>query len=132
MYRHFPRASPGLGLDLDLVECTKKVVFDSHISNIGKLQSGSLIVTSVLANFIVDGCRDLDDTEVTLFAKQQITAHVERLESLLTDSDSPDAVCIIVPPLRRTFPGECLRKREKKKFFCLFLFLSIYIIHTSF
>ncbi len=103
MYRHYSRAQPGLGLDLSLVECTKKAVFDAHISTLGKLGNGSLIVTSVLANFVVDGCRELGQEEINLFARQQITAHAESLETLLRES--PDAFCMIMPPLRRNIPG---------------------------
>jgi len=103
VYRHYPRAHPGLGHDLSLIECTKKTVFDVHSSSLGPLGSGSILVTSVLANFIADSCRDLEGGEVDLFAKQQITAHVESLASIIRGA--PDAICVIVPPLRRIIPG---------------------------
>ncbi len=103
VYRHFKRAPPGLGLDLTLVECTKKSIFDAHLASLGELRSGSLLVTSVLANFIVDACRDLTADEIKLFAGQQITAHVDSLASLIRDN--PETVCVIIPPLLRNVPG---------------------------
>ena len=101
VYRHFSR--PGHGIDLALVECTKKAVFDAHLVSLGKLEAGSLIVTSVLANFIVDACRGLDVAEVGLFGNQQITAHVETLADLLHDSS--DCAAYVVPILDRKTPG---------------------------
>jgi hypothetical protein len=103
VYRHYDRVKSSFGLDLELVRCTKKTVFDSHTSAISLLSSGSIIVTSVLANFIVDACRGLDATKVPLFADQQLTAHVETLASLLRGSVG--AQVVIVPPLRRKVPG---------------------------
>ena len=109
VYRHFSRAAPGLGHDLVLVDCTRKAVFDAHVVSIGELPAGSLIVTSVLANFIVDGCKGLDVGEVALFANQQITAHLESLADLLRDS--PDSVGIVVPPLQRYSPGIYMKRK---------------------
>jgi hypothetical protein len=52
--RHFAR-SLGLGVfashELQLVNCTKKAVLDAHLATVS---SASFIVTSVLANFIVE------------------------------------------------------------------------------
>ncbi len=111
VYRHYSRAQAGLGLNLSLIECTKKAVFDAHVLTLGKLGSGSLIVTSVLANFIADGCRDLGEEESPLFARQQITAHVNSLESLLRECSDTDAVCVIIPPLRRNVPGNFVKEK---------------------
>ena len=104
VYRHFSRV--GHGIDLTLVNCTKKAVFDAHLVNLGTLQPGSLIVTSVLANFISDACLGLDEAEVDLFANQQITAHVESLADLIRDC--VDGAAYVVPILDRKTPGSCL------------------------
>jgi hypothetical protein len=117
VYRNFPRALTrgSIGDDIQLVECTKKTVFDAHLTLMGTLAPGSLIVTSVLENFISDACHGLDEEEVVLFANQQITAHVEVLTNLLTGSAGSRVV--IVPPFSRQLPGEVqiwvLPKKEK-------------------
>ena len=102
VYRHFTRAL-GLGLfagrDLQLVKCTQKAVLDSHLAT---LSSASLVVCSVLENFIVDVCSDVSDDEVQLFARQQITAFVEQLSGLV--SRLPEVNVIIVPPKFRSNP----------------------------
>ncbi len=84
IYRHYSRmveAGCFTGRDLLLVKCTKKTVFDASLAT---LTSASLVVTSVLSNFIVDVCSGVPDDEVQLFAHQQVTAHVEALSGLLT------------------------------------------------
>ena len=101
VYRHYSRS--GHGIDLSLVECTKKAVFDAHVITLGVLQPQSLIVLSVLENFISDACRGLDDSEVDLFANHQITAHVETITDLLRAS--PTSVAYVVPLLDRSVPG---------------------------
>ncbi len=103
VYRNFQRSTLTSDLGVALVECTRKVVFDTHSSALGKLDSGSLIVTSVLENFISDACRDLRPEAVGLFANQQITAHVESLASLVRES--PDSVAVVSPLLLRNTPG---------------------------
>ena len=114
VYRHYSRAAHGI--DLTLVECTKKAVFDAHVTTLGKLGSGSLIVTSVLENFVADGCRGLDAGEVLLFANQQITAHVETLADLLRES--PESAIFVVPLLNRKEPGTAVyEKKEQKELF---------------
>ena len=113
VYRFFPRVRSTLGLELELVQCTKKTVFDSHVASLGNLEAGSLIITSVLANFIVAGCQGLEANEVVLFANQQITAHVETLAGLLRDC--PDASVFIVPPLLRVVPGMFRVMKLKRK-----------------
>ena len=103
-YRHYRISSrSGHGIDLSLVECTKKAVFDAHVITLGVLQPQSLIVLSVLENFISDACRGLDDSEVDLFANHQITAHVETITDLLRAS--PTSVAYVVPLLDRSVPG---------------------------
>ena len=112
VYRHYASAPPGLGHNLVLIECTRKAVFDAHVLTLGTLPPGSLLVTAVLPNFIVDACKGLEVGEASLFGKQQITAHLESLGGLLRDS--PDSVAVVIPPIRRDFPGDVLRKREKE------------------
>ena len=112
VYRHFPRSSLGSDLRLDLVECTKKTVFDSHIVTHGSLTAGSVVVVSVLENFITDVCRGLDDAEVDLFAKQQITAHVESVADLIRDV--LESVAIVCPLLSRRIPSKLFVPERKK------------------
>jgi len=102
VYRHFSRATEtGLfsGRDLQLIKCTKKAMFDAHLLTV---QDPSLIMTSVLENFIVDVCTGIQDDEVQLFAHQQITAHVEALFDCVTRFDKVNV--IISPPLFRSAP----------------------------
>jgi hypothetical protein len=66
------------------------------------LENASLVVTSVLENFIVDVCKGVSDGAVQLFAHQQITAHVEDLHSLICRL--PAVNVLIMPPLYRSEP----------------------------
>jgi hypothetical protein len=122
VYRFYPSLREELGLNLDLVQCTKKTVFDAHISSLSSPQSGSVIVTSVLANLIVDACAGLAEGAVTLFANQQITAHLEALSNLLEGNDGSHI--FVVPPLLRIVPG--IYERE------LYIRLFMFIDHLSF
>lgn len=112
VYRHYSRSLLGTDLGLSLVQCTKKTVFDSHLASLGSLQAGSVIVTSVLENFVSDVCRDLANDEVSLFANQQVTAHVEAVSAALRDV--PDSHAFIAPLLNRLDPGTVLNSREKE------------------
>lgn len=103
VYRNYSRSTISADLGLVLVQCTKKIVFESHLKSLGDLRSGSLVVTSVLENFISDICRDLPENEADLFAKQQITAHVDALACLVQDSS--DSTAFISPLLLRRVPG---------------------------
>jgi hypothetical protein len=103
VYRHFSRClGAGLfaGRDLQVVKCTRKTVLDASLVT---LESAGLVVTSVLANFIVKICSDVTEEEVPLFANQQITAHVDALVSLI--NRLPSVNVIIVPPLFRSIPS---------------------------
>ena len=115
VYRHY--SCPGHGIDLSLVQCTQKAVFDAHLATLGTVGSGSLIVTSVLENFVSTACRGLEDAEVELFANQQITAHVESLADVMRAS--PDSAGHIVPLFDRKIPGWCcifiFAKEEKRE-----------------
>ncbi len=103
VYRHFKRGvHNGLFLapSLQLVKCTKKAVFDAHVVSMTSLD---LLVSSVLANFIVDACEGVPDNEAALFANQQVTAHVQSLLELSVRF--PSANFIIVPPFYRSTPA---------------------------
>jgi hypothetical protein len=106
VYRNFARSTLGSDHGLVLVECTKKIIFDTHLASQGTLAPGSLLVTSVLENFISDACRDLEAAEAPLFANQQVTAHVESLATKLRGSQN--SIAIISPLLRRRVPGRQL------------------------
>ena len=103
VYRNIQRSSIATDLKLSLVECTRKVVFDTHLAGLGKLADNSLIVTSVLENFVSDACRGLSAEEVGLFACQEITAHLETLASALRAS--PTSLGFVSPLLFRSVPG---------------------------
>ena len=110
VYCFYSRES--FGLHLELVQCTKKTVFDSHLGELVDLAPGSLIVTCVLGNFISDACHGLEAAEVTLFANQQITAHVEALADLI--KDRPDVFAFVVPRSAAMFQV-CLFWEERKR-----------------
>ncbi len=102
VYRNFERAlAAGVfsGRSFQLVKCTKKAVFDSHLAT---LKTASLVVTSVLENFITEVCGGVPDLEIQLFAHQQLTAHVESLNELV--NRLPDATAVICPPIFRSTP----------------------------
>jgi len=103
VYRNFKRSTISGDLSLVLVECTRKVVFGSHLTSLGKLADHSVLVTSVLENFVSDACRDLSLEEVGLFANQEITAHLESLASTLRES--PSSRGFVSPLLLRSVPG---------------------------
>ncbi len=104
VYRNFARSTISSDHGLVLVECTRKAVFDSHITLQGRFQTGTIIVTSVLENFVVDACRDLSDEQVTFFANQQITDHVEALAAVV--KDVADSHATVSPLLRRLTPSK--------------------------
>jgi len=130
VYRHISRARGNILSDFELVKCTKKVVFDSHLANLGLLAPGSVIVTSVLANFIVDACQGLDDSKVPLFAGQQITAHVEALANVLRQCT--DVKVFIVPPLMRKNPGLSRVNKQNKVFIKHFSFFFLRVFSMLF
>ena len=102
VYRNYSRAlSLGLfaGRDLQLVKCTKKIVLDAHLAT---LTSAGLIVLSVLENFITEVCADVTDEEVNLFARQQVTALVDKLYSVTQRIQGVNIV--IMPPMFRSNP----------------------------
>ena len=104
VYRNFSRSTLAADHGLVLVECTKKALFDTHLASLGTLTSGSLVVTSVLENFIMEVCRDLEPSEANLFARQQITAHVEAVASAVRDV--ADGVAVVSSLLHRQVPSE--------------------------
>jgi hypothetical protein len=103
VYRNYSRSLfPKSGFTL--VECTRKVVFDAHIASLGKLDVNSLIVTSVLENFVSDACRDLAADQAEFFARQQVTVHVDALSDLVREN--PTTTVFISPLLARNVPGK--------------------------
>jgi hypothetical protein len=103
VYHNFDRAvTSGLfsGRGFQLVRCTKKTNFNSHLAT---LLSATLISTSVLENLISDGCSGVPDHEVLLFSRQPITGHVESLLGLV--SRLPGVNSIICPPMFRSVPA---------------------------
>jgi hypothetical protein len=103
VYRNFERAlSSGLfsSRNLQLVKCTKKAVFDSHLAT---LTAPDLVISSVLENFINDACTGVSDDAVCLFAHQQLTAHVESLHDFVTRS--PRTNVVICSPMFRSVPA---------------------------
>ena len=104
VYRNFSRSTLAADHGLVLVECTKKALFDTHLASLGTLTSGSLVVMSVLENFIMEVCRDLEPSEANLFARQQITTHVEAVTSAVRDV--ADSVAVVSSLLHRRVPSE--------------------------
>ena len=101
-YRNYSRAlGHGLfaGRDLQLINCTQKTVLDASLST---LQSACLIVLSVLENFVVSACSSVNDEEVQLFARQQITAIVNEMYDVV--QRIPGLNVIIMPPMYRSDP----------------------------
>jgi hypothetical protein len=113
VYRNFSRSTIGKDLNLTLVECTRKAVFDAHLGTLGPLKAGSLLVTSVLENFVSDVCLGLQVEQVELFANQQITAHVESLATIV--QGSPSSLVMISPLLLRSSPGEFFVRKSKEQ-----------------
>lgn len=103
VYRNYSRAL-GLGLfagrDLELVNCTKKTVLDARLVTVN---APCLIVVSVLENFVVSVCSDVSEEEVQLFARQQVTAHVEELHNVAVRV--PGVNIVISPPMFRSDPA---------------------------
>jgi len=112
VYRNFSRSTISGDLNLTLVECTRKVVFNTHLTGLGKLAEHSLLVTSVLENFVTDASRGLPVEEVGLFACQEITTHLESLASLLRGS--PTALGFVWPLLHRSAPGLFIFVEKRK------------------
>ncbi len=102
VYRHFSRAlDRGLfaGRNLQLVQCTQRAVFDATLLN---LEASSLIIVSVLENFIVTVCSGVEEEEIQLFARQQVSALVDSLSDVV--QRLPGVNVIIVPPMFRSTP----------------------------
>ena len=84
---------------LELVECTRQTVFETHTS---ELVSPKFIVTSVLENFVCDACSGDIGEGFGLFGNQAITRHVDVLTDLI--KKWPGLVVFIVPPFLRSRP----------------------------
>jgi hypothetical protein len=102
VYRNFARAVEAgrfSGRSLQLRQCTRKTSLDADLIT---LTEASLVITSVLENFVVDVCTGVEDDEIQHFAHQQITAHVEDLNNLITRL--PSVHVLVVPPIYRSSP----------------------------
>ena len=85
---------------LQLIQCTKKTMFDAHVMSLTGL---NLMVTSVLENFICDACTGVPDAEIPHFAYQEITSHIETI--VAASLRFPEANFIVSPPFCRGIPG---------------------------
>jgi len=86
------------GRSYELIHCTKKVVFESTLPS---LSSASIIVTSVLANFICDAAA-LSPDRILDMANAELSSHVQTLVNF--SMAHPDVQIAIVPPLARATP----------------------------
>jgi hypothetical protein len=103
VYRHYKDGlEQGLfgAHPLQLIQCTKRTMFDAHVSSLTGL---NLMVTSVLENFICDACVGVPDEEIPHFANQEITSHVEAI--VAASLRFPEANFIVSPPFCRGIPG---------------------------
>ena len=88
----------GLGRSYEIISCTKRAVFDSTLPT---LSGASLIVTSVLSNFICDaGSRSPD--RILDVSNAEIFDHVQVIHAYV--QANPGVRVAIVPPLARSDP----------------------------
>ena len=85
-----------VGRTYTLVNCTKRAVFDSTLPTLSDV---SILVTSVLSNFISDACVG---NNFTRDAHREITDHVEALHRY--SLTSPGTRIVVAPPLPRSSP----------------------------
>lgn len=85
------------GRQYSVIPCTKRAVFESSLP---ALQGVSLVVTSVLSNFICDACTD--PSHIVDAANAELQRHVTSLFQLL--GRHPEMNVVIVPPLPRLVP----------------------------
>jgi len=83
-----------------LIECTRKSVFTTTLPT---LDSPSIIVTSVLGNFICDAGLTATPQDLIAVTKFELTEHVQTLHSYI--SERPLSRAVIVPPLPRQVPS---------------------------
>ena len=98
----------------DLVQCTKKAVFESTLTTLTNVK---ILVTSVLSNFISKACSGDD---LTAAANREITAHVEALHQY--SLTSPTTCIAVAPPLPRSVPDWFLAYLPG---FCSFLYHEV-------
>lgn len=87
-----------LGRTYEVIPCTQKTVIDSTLPS---LTSASLIVTSVLANFICDA-GVLNPDRLLDAANSVISKHISLLHRF--SQTSPSTRIVVVPPLSRSNP----------------------------
>jgi hypothetical protein len=85
------------GRHYSVIPCTKRTVFESSLP---ALQGVSLVVTSVLSNFICDACTD--PSHLVDAANAELQRHVTSLFQFL--GLHPEVNVVIVPPLPRLVP----------------------------
>ncbi len=66
------------------------------------LVNPSIIVSSVLANFLCDACSAVDVSQLIDAANTEISLHVQTIQTFL--QAHPHTRCVIVPPLSRQIP----------------------------
>ena len=89
-----------LGRAYDVVSCTKLAVFDSSLA---LLSNVSILVTSVLSNFLCGACDAVDPDQLVEAANATLSAHVLSLVAYM--GTHPQTRVAIVPPLPRLTPG---------------------------
>jgi len=94
--------SPG-GRVYEVIPCTKRAIFETTLSSPGSLPDASLIITSVLSNFICDACSTVAPERLLDVANLELTQHVQAL--LTYCQSNPSAKVVVVPPLARSVPS---------------------------
>ena len=87
------------GRSYQVISCTKRAVFDSSLPS---LSGVSILVTSVLSNFLQDACEAVDSSRLMEAANSEISLHVASLVTYL--KSHPRTRAVIVPPLPRLSP----------------------------
>ena len=82
-----------------MISCTKRAVFESSLS---RLDGVSILVTSVLSNFLSEACTAADPSRLVEVANSELSAHVLSLAAYLRSH--PQTRAIVVPPLPRMVP----------------------------
>lgn len=99
-YFHFQcNAVSQYGRVYQVIPCTKRAVLDASLPT---LSNPSLIVSSVLSNFLCDACSAVDLSQLVEAANSEISLHVRTLHGFLLAN--PQTRCVIVPPLARQTP----------------------------
>jgi hypothetical protein len=87
-----------LGRQYEMIACTNRAVFESTLPS---LSGASLIVTSVLSNFLCDAGASAPDRILDV-ANSELTSHVQFLAQF--SINNPGVQIVVVPPLARSEP----------------------------